>query len=166
VAEAVTIRDARPDDAAAFVRAYERSWDAALSGIAGKRLGELASVEERTMSFRKGVESISADARILVAERDGTVVGIATCRREGRTCELRGLYVVPEAWGSGVARDLMDAALEAMRARGASDAFLWVVEANGRARRFYEREGWTADGETRASELGPPEVRYRRSLDP
>jgi hypothetical protein len=41
---------------------------------------------------------------------------------------------------------------------------LWVLEANGRARRFYEREGWTLEGGTRTTPLGPSEVRYRRTL--
>jgi GNAT superfamily N-acetyltransferase len=77
---------------------------------------------------------------------------------------LRSLYVVPEAWGTGVAQRLMEAALDAMRERGATEAILWVVEGNDRARRFYEREGWALDGEVRASQLGPSEVRYRRAL--
>jgi ribosomal protein S18 acetylase RimI-like enzyme len=59
---------------------------------------------------------------------------------------------------------LLDAVLTAMRERGAEDAFLWVGEANARARRFYEREGWAADGETRVSPVGPRELRYALEL--
>jgi GNAT superfamily N-acetyltransferase len=132
--------------------------------LVGKRLAELASFEDRLESFRAGLEKASADVRILVAERDGAIVGVATCVREGATGELRSLYVVPEAWGTGVARRLMEAALDALRERGASEATLWVVDANARARRFYEREGWTPDCEMRASPLGQQEVRYRRAL--
>jgi GNAT superfamily N-acetyltransferase len=159
-----TIRDARRDDAEGFVRAYELAWDATLSEIVGRRLGELASIEQRTETFRKSVAKTSPDARILVAERDGIVIGLAVCTRKRKTCELRALYVVPDSWGSGVGRELMETGLEAMRDRGAREAFLWVGEANGRARRFYEREGWSADGETRVSEAGPREVRYQRAL--
>jgi RimJ/RimL family protein N-acetyltransferase len=42
---------------------------------------------------------------------------------------------------------------------------LWVLEANERARRFYERGGWKADGETRVEAISGqpvPQVRYRR----
>ena len=91
-------------------------------------------------------------------------MGIAICRREGRTCELAALYVVPGAWGSGTTRMLLGAVLTAMRERGAEDGFLWVGEANARARRFYEREGWAADGETRVSPVGPRELRYALEL--
>lgn len=159
-----TIRDARREDAEELVRAHEVAWDATLASIAGKRLGELASVEQRAEAFRKGIEAMSPDLRIWVAERDGGIVGEAICIRRGDICELRDLYVVPDAWGSGIAQDLMQTALDAMRVRGATEAMLWVVEANGRARRFYEREGWSADGQTRDSALGPRELSYRRSL--
>ena len=160
----ITVRDARAEDAEAFVRAYELSWDAMAVPVLGKTLSELASLESRLESFRSGLEQTSDDARVLVAERDGAIVGVATWVCDGATCELRSLYVVPEAWGTGAARQLMETALEAMRARGATEAVLWVVEENGRARHFYEREDWTLDGETRASPLGPAEVRYRRTL--
>ena len=61
----------------------------------------------------------------------------------------------------------MAAALAALRAGGFVSASLWVLEDNPRARRFYEREGWTLDGERREEEfLGAPvtEVRYRITL--
>jgi RimJ/RimL family protein N-acetyltransferase len=42
-----------------------------------------------------------------------------------------------------------------------------VLESNARARRFYDRAGWTADGSAKQEEIaGSPvtEVRYRRPL--
>jgi len=160
----IAVRDAQAEDAEAFVRAYEVAWDAMAVPLVGKALADLAPLESRLESFRSGLEQSSDDARILVAERDATIVGIATSVRDGASCELRGLYVVPDAWGTGVARRLLETALDAMRERGAAEAVLWVLEANGRARGFYEREGWTLTGETRASPLGPRELRYRRAL--
>jgi GNAT superfamily N-acetyltransferase len=160
----VSVRDAQAEDAEAFVCAYELAWDAMAAPVIGKGLAEFASFESRLASFRAGLEEASPDARMLVAEDGDSIVGVATCRGDGESCELRALYVVPDAWGTGVAQRLMESALDAMRKRGAVEAVLWVVEANGRARRFYEREGWTLDGEKRASQLGPQEVRYRRSL--
>jgi GNAT superfamily N-acetyltransferase len=78
--------------------------------------------------------------------------------------ELSALYIVPEEWGSGVAGALPDEAVAGMRELGATEATLWVVEGNTRARRFYEREGWSADGETKSSMFDIEEVRYRRPL--
>ena len=157
------IRQARLDDAEGFVRAHEAAWDAV--GVVEKRLGELVSFEDRVAMFEASLAKVSHDARAWVAERSEEIVGLAVCRREGaEAIELRDLYVVPSAWGSGVAKALMDTALEAMREAGVREALLWVGEENSRARRFYEREGWTADGASRASQLGPIEVRYRLAL--
>src|SRR5919198_3757772 len=126
----VSVRDARAEDAEAFVRAYEVAWDAMAAPIVGKRLADLASLESRLDSFRVGLEQASDDARILVADDGDSLVGVATIVRDGATCELRSLYVVPEAWRTGVARRLSESALAAMRDRGATEAVLWVVEGN------------------------------------
>lgn len=54
---------------------------------------------------------------------------------------LDHLYVVPGAQGTGLGQELLDAALPARH-----DAYLWVIAANARAVRFYERNGFTSDG--------------------
>jgi GNAT superfamily N-acetyltransferase len=155
------IREARREDAEGFVRAHEAAWDAV--GLVEQRLGELVPFEQRVQLFEDGLAKVSENARVWIADREQEVVGLAVCRREEGEAELRDLYVVPAAWGSGVAGALHDTAVDWMRTR-ANSAVLWVAEANGRARRFYEREGWTEDGETRASPLGPRELRYRMTL--
>jgi GNAT superfamily N-acetyltransferase len=160
----IIVRDARDDDAEAFVRAYEAAWNAGLAQIIGAELATFVQFETQVESFHASHAKASPDARIFVAERGHEIVGIATCRCDGSTSELGALYVVPGAWGTGAAEQLVSAALAAMAERGARDAFLWVAEANARARRFYEREGWTPSGETRDSTLGPAEVRYARRL--
>lgn len=156
----VTVRLAGLDDAEGFSRAYEASWDAALGAIAGRPLRDFSPFEERVERFRAAFAQLPPGAGAWVAERDGEIVGVAV--RAGS--ELRSLYVVPEAWGTGVAQALTHAALAAIAADGHPEATLWVVEDNARARRFYEREGWGLLDETRASQIGPTEVRYRIPL--
>jgi GNAT superfamily N-acetyltransferase len=157
----LTVRPAGVDDAEGFVRAYERSWDAALSDLAGRRLEELSPYEERLKAFRRtfGAE-LPEGAGAWVVEAGGEIVGVAT--RNGP--EVRALYVVPEAWGTGGGRALLDEVLAEIRAGGAMEATLWVVEGNVRARRFYEREGWEPTGETRETPLGPVELQYALQL--
>jgi GNAT superfamily N-acetyltransferase len=155
------IREARTEDAEAAVRAHEAAWDATLAEPAGKRLGELSPFQDRVDAFRSGLEHVSADARVWVAERGGEIVGLAVVRREDAdTVQLKDLYVAPVAWGSGVAATLMETAIASIV--GVTVATLWVVETNARARRFYEREGWAPDGATRQTPFGVPELRYRR----
>jgi GNAT superfamily N-acetyltransferase len=159
----LVFREARVEDAEGFVRAYEAAWNATAGAIVGKTLEELMPFEARVEQYRAGVAEAPGGARAWVAERSGEIVGVAVCRREGDTVELRALYVVPAAWGTGVAARLMRAALDSVRGDAAS-AFLWVGEDNTRARRFYEREGWAHEEDSRTSPLGPAEVRYGRSL--
>ena len=78
---------------------------------------------------------------------------------------LEAMYVLPSAWGSGLADELHAAALDQLRAHGAMRARLWVLELNGRARRFYERHGWQPDGTTREVEFPPHPTDLGYALD-
>lgn len=107
---------------------------------------------------------------VLVADDEGAVVGFAACgesRDAAGEGELYGIYVSADSWGSSAGPGLMRAALERLRADGFSTATLWVLEDNPRARRFYEREGWSVDGGRTGEHLGvrTSEVRYRIALN-
>ena len=68
-------------------------------------------------------------------------------------CHLWQLFVLPEWWGRGVAPLLHDAATGAMRAQGYERARLFTPSLHARARRFYERRGWTLTGEEWSDDL-------------
>ena len=60
----------------------------------------------------------------------------------------------------------MEAGLDYLRGEF-SEAILWVLQDNPRARRFYERHGWTLDGASKRSRhlgVDVDEVRYRIRL--
>jgi len=79
---------------------------------------------------------------------------------------LGAIHTDPAFLGTGVGRALMLDALPAL-ARLGDRAVLWVLTDNARARRFYERGGWVADGVTRTEPIGGEPVaqlRYGRSL--
>jgi GNAT superfamily N-acetyltransferase len=160
----LSIRPATADDAEQLVRANEAAWNAGMAQVTDKKLDELAPLEGRIARFREGIAAVPPGMRLLVAEREGRIVGHATVVVDDTRAELSALYVVPEEWGSGVAAALHEEAVAGMRELGGTEATLWVVEGNTRARRFYEREGWTADGETKSSMFDLRELRYRRLL--
>jgi GNAT superfamily N-acetyltransferase len=74
------------------------------------------------------------------------------------------LFVMPEWWGGGVAPLLHDAAVNEMRARGYRSARLFTPTLNARARRFYERRGWSAAEEDWGSELALMVTEYRLAI--
>jgi len=115
-------------------------------------------------AVRSGLAAQVGEPRVVVLtdEREGRLLGFALLGES----ELHRLYVLPEAWGCGVAQRLHDEAVACWRERGDAEAFLWVLEENRRARRFYERNGWEPTGE-RATTPAPPhpiKLRYRLRL--
>ncbi|MCA1679223.1 MAG: GNAT family N-acetyltransferase [Actinobacteria bacterium] len=81
------------------------------------------------------------------------------------TINLWQLFVRPPWQGRGVAAQLMGAAVAEARRRGFRRMRLWTPRDADRARRFYEREGWTATGSTRGrTSVGLPVVQYARAL--
>jgi GNAT superfamily N-acetyltransferase len=114
------------------------------------------------------------DFHCLVAELGGAVVGQVTtvpaakaarAVAEPGLAHLRNLYVDRAQWGTGVARALMQAAVDDATRRGFTALRLFVAEGQARARRFYEREGWRAEGEPFFDAVpGLSMVEYRRPL--
>lgn len=98
---------------------------------------------------------------VVVDDEDGSLVGCAVARATG---DLARVTVALTRWGEGIGQRLHDAAIAELRSHGHAAAGLWVIDRNERARRLYERNGWTlVDGEELV-ELGVREVRYRLDL--
>lgn len=90
------------------------------------------------------------DAVVLVAEREGTVVGYVYAGLEPRSWkELRDaagfihdVAVEETARGEGVATSLVEAAMAWLRERGAPRVLLWTAEPNAAAHRLFTRLGF------------------------
>ena len=93
-------------------------------------------------------------------ERDGHLDVLAAY--DARS--LRHLAVHPDRWDSGLASWAVDTVLQAMAARGTTEAELWCLELNHRARQRYEHLGWrpTTDRRPTPWPPHPTEMRYRR----
>ena len=75
------------------------------------------------------------------------------------------LFVRQAHWGSGAARALLAAAVDAAAERGFDRMRLFAAAGQARARRFYEREGWTAPAPPALDPaFGMETVEYRRTL--
>ena len=101
------------------------------AGVAGVSRGDDRGVREARWRERL------AGSRGVVVACDPEIVGVVSWVRG----ELCSLYVARAQWGTGVADSLLEAAL------GDSSAFLWVFEANARARAFYARHGFVECGQ-------------------
>jgi GNAT superfamily N-acetyltransferase len=106
--------------------------------------------------------------RAFLAKADTDAVGTVAVRADPRFAgfgELCRLHVLPEHWATGIGGVLHDVALRALRETGYRSAGLWVIEANVRARTFYEHRGWSlVDDQALDGPGGVLEVRYQLVL--
>ncbi len=79
---------------------------------------------------------------------DGIVKGVINCKPVGDEVEICEFYVEPFFKGQGIGRKLLEHVIAESKKSGKSRIFLWVLEENGSARRFYEANGFYASGET------------------
>jgi GNAT superfamily N-acetyltransferase len=168
---AVTVRHARVGDAAELGLLHVRAWQAAYRGQMPDDFLDGLRPEDRQAGWERALGRDRTHDPVLVAERDGGVVGFAVLRAaedpEGAG-ELAAINVDPDHWGTGAGRALLAAAHAELARLGYAEAVLWVLPGNRRARRFYEITGWVADGAERSIEISGvtvPEVRYRRRLE-
>jgi len=159
----VTIREAVPEDAADIAQAHVRGWQVAYAGIVPQPFLDAMDLAARTEHWRQilrgevPVEGVDFPANY-AALVDDRVVGFANvgeCRSEPSPAvgELWAMYVHPEYWDVGAGFALMGATFDHLRSMGCERAHLWVLEANDRARRFYERQGWICDDEVKEEQL-------------
>ena len=81
---------------------------------------------------------------VVVAEIDGRVAGFAAVLEEDGKAVLDGLFVEPELWRQGIGSALVADAVHQARQRGLT---LMTVLAGPSAREFYEKCGFTLEGE-------------------
>ena len=68
--------------------------------------------------------------------------------------EIIALYVLKDYYGKGVSKQLMHAAFVALDQF--SEIYLWVLKDNKRAIAFYQKMGFTFDGQGQILKLGKP----------
>jgi GNAT superfamily N-acetyltransferase len=168
----VEIRRATPNDADHVTDVNLASWEAAYRGLIDDAALDGIKRDRTAEEWRSYIESTNdEELRLWVLSDDDRVIGYARTgpSREpdanaSTAAEVYGLYTHPEVWGDGAGQLLLRHAVTDFRERGYATVTLWVVEANGRARRFYEKLGWSAEPGPEKPWFGAPQVRYRIDL--
>ena len=129
---ALHLRPYRPEDEAASIELWHRTWQQAYPQI-----DFTARLEWWRERWRK---DLVPKASIVVAEQDGALTGFVTIDADGY---LDQLVVDPDHWGSDAAQLLVS---EAKRL-SPTGVTLLVNKDNARAIRFYERNGFAHAGD-------------------
>ena len=114
------LRDARPTDAAAMADLNVRAWRAAFVGLVPDAFLDGQRAESRVRYWEEHLPSAPPE-RTWVAERGGRVIGLTHLGPSRDpdapdAAEMYGMYVEPEAVGTGAGKALMAAAMEWFRA--------------------------------------------------
>ena len=153
------IRPARPADSGQIATIWYEGW----------RDGHLGHVPNASLPYRTHESFVErAAGRIAdtaVGGVDDEVAGFVMVVDD----EVKQVYVSARHRGTGSAGALLAEAERLVAARGHDRAWLAVATGNVRARRFYERQGWTANGEfdyPAYTDEGPIHVRCLRYEKP
>jgi GNAT superfamily N-acetyltransferase len=170
----VDIRRADVADAEAIAGVHVRSWKAAFPDLIPQPYLDALVPEDRLGMWRDVLAGTSWPRfGTFVTEGGGPgapVTGFATVGPSrdddadpAEVGEVYTIYLDPSAWSTGAGAALLETAVAEMRLASYRRATLWTLGTNERAKRFYERRGWVADGSSKLHDWGAftaTDVRY------
>lgn len=152
------VRDADPADVADIIEMKLRSWRETYSHVRDEKFFQQAEASAPDQIAFWRAKIAQGNKLWLAEDLHGQIVGIAAAapanaeNAEAEPTEphyqLRLIYVLKSAQGSGVADALLDNAL------GHAPASLSVIADNARARAFFTRHGFRNHGEPKTPESG------------
>ena len=143
----LTVRTARPEDAADLARIYIESWQDTYAGVISHALLSAMSLKAHTARWQATIKAMDRHgAAVLVAE-DANFGPLGLCslgrardRGLGFEGEVYTLYVDPVFMGRGAGRALLCGAFEALKDRKLRSCLIWA-HARNNACFFYEAMG-------------------------
>ena len=149
------LRAPREDDVDVLARLHVSTWKETYAHLLPAEVCSDQLLVHRRAQRTWSVQHASTEWRAAVAKTgagaDGLVgFALASPAREDdapRPTVLNMLYVLRSHHGTGMGQALLDEVV------GSRPCFLWVAQDNARARAFYRRNGFAADGTEAVDEL-------------
>ncbi len=171
----VEVRAAVREDAERIADVHVAAWRAGYAHLLPESVLYADDFDEsRRATWQRWRFSPGLRVAVATSGADERVIGFASYGPErarahapGGRGELWAFYFHPLVWGSGAADSLYEHAELRLRTEGFESAVLWVLRDNPRARRFYERHGWVATGESTdvsVRDVTLPELEYRKEF--
>ena len=147
------VRNANYDDMKQAGRIMSASFRTAFGDFVSRQTMDACAREDNCIALLEGIFR-EGKVHFLMGENSGMLAWQQT--EDG--AEIIAIHTLPESRGTGLGHAMLTEALSQI---GNQPAFLWAFKENTRARRFYEKHGFRADGSERVSEFdGAIEVRY------
>jgi len=169
----VSVRPARPEDAAEIGRLQVLTWRTAYATVLPPAVLETLSDDDAAAAWRAAITAPPTPRHhVLVALEQEWVVGFAAlgpaddledADPEPETTVALAPILVEPRWGRrGHGSRLLAAAVDHARADGMTRGVAWIPEADVPSREFLLSAGWAPDGLARALDTGAGEVREIR----
>jgi ribosomal protein S18 acetylase RimI-like enzyme len=147
----ITIRKASETDIPTIAALHIEGWKGAYGGIVDQAYLDGLSIEKRIADWTGWLSAGESD--VFIAEVNGVPAGfVVTGRtktpppgsspiRPSHSGEVYALYLHPDHWRKGVGTALIKHAARNLKEKKHSTLCLWVLDANVRAKAFYEKMG-------------------------
>lgn len=155
------IREANIDDAETVGYVHYTAWKQAYKDMFSTEYLEADTPANRAQEFRVSLQS--KDIHYFVIAGIDSIIGIMkVVVSESDSCELASIYILNEHRKKGYGGQAISY-IENLYSN--KNIFLWVLENNIGAIRFYERNGFQATGKTRVINRGSEflQLQYLRS---
>ena len=142
---ALTIRLARPADAAEVARVYIASWQDTYPSVVPHAFLCAMTVKGQAQRWENTIKRRAPDLVLVAESPKHGIIGMASLgpardRGIGFDGEVYTLYIDPDFYGRGAGRALLHGAFAAMRERQFRSCVIWA-HARNNARFFYEAMG-------------------------
>ena len=154
----IVFRAATPDDVAALHPLIERAYRGDTAKAGWTHEADLL-FDDRTSADELTGLIADPDRVVLLAHRDGMLIGCVQVARAGEDLAYLGMLTVePTLQASGLGRRLLAAAeVEAVSRFGARRMEMTVIRRRAELIAWYERRGYAPTGETRPFPVDPPQ---------
>ena len=166
----INIRKVLPTEAYEYAACHIACWQAAYRGIMTDEYLDNMSAEKMAEDTRQALSNPGV-YRFYCVELDRKMIGrlvVSKSRDEDKpdAGEIAAMYLAGEYWDKGYGRKMMDFSIKEIKKMGYDEAFLWVLEENSRARKFYEKCGFEFDGAKKETNIDKPlaHMRYVRAF--
>lgn len=162
------IRSATEADIPVIARLHVEGWKGAYGGVVDQNYLDSLTVEKRTSDWANWIKD--GESQIFIAETNGAAAGfVVTGRtktpppgsspiRPSHSGEIYALYLLPEYWRLGIGTAMLKHGFRTLKERKHSAVCLWVLDANQRAKAFYEKNSGQKIG-NKMIEIGPSRLK-------
>lgn len=163
----IEIRPAVKNDLSALSQIQAESWKRAFSHLLSEdTLGKYTDPNRWEALLEQVLTS--APDHFLIALKNGIPCASLFWSKENassHTAEIISLHSLPESWGHGIGRALLETAVSDISKQHCHTITLWVFAQNTRARKFYEKNGFVPAGKSRLSSYDDAvEVNYTMKI--